>query len=229
MVKEAVDDMFDGCVDEMEKKIESYFEKEIKDKTFKITWSSAATCANRSIDEDQEDKDLTNNHRRAICAYTSYFSKIINPAVRQGKNVYGSTFKYHAFYYWLTRAIQILKEKQTTCHTVYRRTNDQYDGDVNQIMRFGYFASSSFRTNKTSFGSRTCFKITTCLGAYLKSYPTFKDREQEVLIPPYETFKITEIKRGFGKLKEMEDCQVTFILEHEAHKSNVNCRLAHNR
>ncbi|KAF3705344.1 NAD(P)(+)--arginine ADP-ribosyltransferase 2 [Channa argus] len=225
MADEAVDDMFYGCTKEMETKVKEKPFKHDNQKDLERAWKVASKCAKKEHDED---KDLTINHTRAICAYTSYFYKDINNAVRSGKNIYGSTFQYHQFYYWLTTAIQILKKNQPNCHKVYRRETKKFTGEINKVVRFGSFTSTSFRTNKTNFGSETCFYINTCLGAFLKNYPTFNDSEQEVLIPPYEQFKISDIKVGVGKFKDMQDCKKTFILKSEGLLSNVNCRLINN-
>ncbi|KAK2859264.1 hypothetical protein Q5P01_003884 [Channa striata] len=220
MADETVDDMFNGCAEEMEKKISQKTFKQDDWKEVKKGWSGP--CSER---EHKTEDNLHKNHKRAICTYTSYFYATINTAVRSGKNIYGSTFKYHEFYYWLTTAIQTLKKQQQNCHTAYRRDTNEFTGERDQVFRFGSFTSSSFRTNKTNFGSKTCFKIETCLGAYLKDYPEFKESEQEVLIPPYEKFRIVDVKVGMGKLKEMEDCLTTYILKSEGAHSNVNCRL----
>ncbi|XP_067346970.1 erythroblast NAD(P)(+)--arginine ADP-ribosyltransferase-like [Channa argus] len=225
MADEAVDDMFKGCTKEMETKVEKKQFKHDNQKKLERAWKVASKCANKEHDED---KDLTKNHMLAICAYTSYFYKDINDAVRSGKNIYGSTFQYHQFYYWLTTAIQILKKNQQNCHKVYRRVKKTFTGKKNKVVRFGSFTSTSFRTNMTDFGNETCFYINTCLGADLKDYPMFKSREQEVLIPPYEQFKISDIKEGEDKLKDMEDCEKTFILESKGPHSNLNCRLINN-
>ncbi|KAJ4919685.1 hypothetical protein JOQ06_026333, partial [Pogonophryne albipinna] len=77
------------------------------------------------------------------------------------------------------------------------------------------------------FGTETCFKIKTCLGASLKEYPVFGD-EQEVLIPPYETFKITKIIRGRNKFPDLKDCEVVFVLESAGVMSSVNCNAVRN-
>ncbi|KAK7910188.1 hypothetical protein WMY93_014872 [Mugilogobius chulae] len=84
-------------------------------------------------------------------------------------------------------ADKILKNPcQNSCQTTYRRSKLKFTGEVNQEIRFGAFASTSKRTDLTTFGKETCFHIKTCFGAYLKHYPILGDHEQEVLIPPYE-------------------------------------------
>lgn len=46
----------------------------------------------------------------------------------------------------------------------------------------------------------------------MKHYSAFWDLEQEVLIPPYEMFKMTAKKRG-GDVEGLTDCEVVYVLE----------------
>ncbi|XP_053186897.1 T-cell ecto-ADP-ribosyltransferase 1-like [Scomber japonicus] len=224
MVPEAVDDMYRGCKKEMANKVnKKYFKKEFNG-AFKQAWINAEKCSNKP--KDAVDKALDKNHLRAICAYSSndIYSQF-NKAVRTSKKTYSSSFKFHSLHYWLTSAIQILKDHQG-CHTTFRRTGIVFTGKVNSLIRFGTFASSSFRRDLYAFGRETCFQVRTCLGAYLKHYPIFQTTEQEVLIPPYEIFKIKKIYNGQGTFPPLPDCKRVFILESAGKQSNLNCKVA---
>ncbi|XP_042260017.1 T-cell ecto-ADP-ribosyltransferase 1-like, partial [Thunnus maccoyii] len=225
MVTESVDDMYFGCTKEMEKKVkEEYFNKEnvgkvaeaLKDKKVKQCVDDGKKQGNNVLSED---------HIQAICVYTStYIYDQFNTAVRTSKNIYSSSFQLHSLHFWLTTAIQTLN-KNYECQTTYRRTTAVFTGKVNNIIRFGTFASSSFRTDLTDFGSETCFQIKTCSGAYVKPYSVFP-KQEEVLIPPYETFKITKTVEGRGQFKDLSDCNRVFILESAGGKSELNCKAA---
>ncbi|XP_067438132.1 ecto-ADP-ribosyltransferase 4-like isoform X4 [Thunnus thynnus] len=229
---EAVDDKYDGCDKEMKDKVEKkYFKKENK-KIFKDVWTK---CSKKEYSEDEA---LTKNHMQAICAYTSNSGKKandkklydeFNKAVRTGRKLYDSSFKFkfHFLHYWLTTAIQILNrnQKKQDCQITYRKTDVEFTGKVNDIIRFGAFASSSKEKDLGDFGNKTCFEIETCSGAYLGNYSEVPD-EEEVLIPPYETFKITDIFEGRGKYKDLKDCEKVFVLKSVGEVSNLNCKLA---
>ncbi|XP_056229056.1 ecto-ADP-ribosyltransferase 4-like [Seriola aureovittata] len=226
MVEDAVDDMYFDCNARMADMVnKKYFRKENKGK-FGDVWKKAKTCAkNRFTEKDKEDKALTINHIQAICVYTGNdagkdknFYQEFNDAVRTKRKKYCTSFPFHSLHFWLTSAIQILN-KNKNCSTTYRRTNVVFTGKVNQIVRFGTFASSSLSSNMTQFGNKTCFKITTCFGAFLKKYPRLKDIEQEVLIPPYEMFKITETI----SVENVSDCERVYILESAGVQSNLDC------
>uniref|UniRef100_A0A8C9Y728 NAD(P)(+)--arginine ADP-ribosyltransferase n=1 Tax=Sander lucioperca TaxID=283035 RepID=A0A8C9Y728_SANLU len=225
MVQDAVDDMYLGCHNKMMKRINSiYFKKENKMSPFNDVWKKAQGCANEKLQrKDKGDEALTKDHMQAICVYTSYYKKfygIFNDAVRTNRTIYGISFPYHSLHFWLTSAVQILSNN-INCHTTYRRTNSEFSGDVNQIIRFGFFASSSHKTTLTHFGKKTCFKIKTCSGAFLKHYSSLGDHEQEILIPPYEKFKITGKKRG-SFVEGLSDCENVYILVSAGVDSNLN-------
>ncbi|KAM4595270.1 erythroblast NAD(P)(+)--arginine ADP-ribosyltransferase-like [Fundulus diaphanus] len=223
MAENSVDDRYSTCAAKMEKKVnETYFKKETKDGLFKKAWDKAETCAKKQ--KQPGDKDLTKDHIQAICVYTAGgpvdLYKKFNEAVRTRKNDYKSSFPFHSLHFWLTRAIQILNKNK--CETTFRRTKAKFTGKINREMRFGTFTSTSRLSDKTQFGRTTCFKVETCHGAYLKNYPTLGDREQEVLIPPYEKFKIIST----DKPKELNDCDTVYVLKSSGVRSDLDCKIA---
>ncbi|XP_026159573.1 T-cell ecto-ADP-ribosyltransferase 1-like [Mastacembelus armatus] len=223
MAEDSVDDMYFGCSKEMMKKVKQQKFKNMNDKKFAGAWKKAELCASK---KKIRDKGLTREHLKAICAYTSNdIYKTFNDAVRtKGKN-YPSSFHFQALHFLLTSAIQILNDRQT-CYTAYRRTKLRFEGQVNQKIRFGSFASSSRKTGLTEFGRETCFQIKTCSGAPLKHYSVYGN-EGEILIPPYEVFKITEKIERRQKIKGLHDCKLVYILESAGGKSTLNCKAAY--
>ncbi|XP_063740348.1 ecto-ADP-ribosyltransferase 4-like [Eleginops maclovinus] len=225
MVENSVDDMYFGCEKEMEYLVkDKFFPEEQCMKEFREHWRVAKSCAKK---KQRKDKDLTMDHMKAICIYTAHnVYRKFNTAVRTKGCIYRSKFQYHSLHYLLTSAIQILNNNYS-CHSTFRRTKDIYTGEVNQKIRFGSFTSTSYKPNLTHFGKKTCFKIKTCLGAFLKKYPVLGDHEKEVLIPPYEIFNITEIINDPNKIQGLEDCEVVFVLVSAGVKSNLNCNVVH--
>ncbi|XP_030005455.1 NAD(P)(+)--arginine ADP-ribosyltransferase 1-like [Sphaeramia orbicularis] len=226
MAGKSVDDMYFSCFQKMTNTVEKkFFQNEMKDRNFASVWNKTENCANNNIKKKQDvDKALNKNHMQAICLYTDggkeKFYSTFNEAVRTGGSTYTTSFHYHSFHFWLTSAIQILRANQQKCHPTYRRTNLKFKGKVNERIRFGYFASSSFNKNMTHFGKETCFCINTCYGADLKKYPKFGEMEKEVLIPPYEIFKVTK-KNSRECLPE---CKVRYTLESAGVLSYQNCK-----
>lgn len=223
MMEDAVDDMYTGCKNTMAEMVDdTYFKKE-NTGIFTDVWKEAENCANRKLKQKHlKDQALTKNHLQALCAYTSEYESFygtFNGHIRTDGSIYNWEFPFHSLYFWLTRSVQILNKDK--CHTTYRRTRLEFTGEVNQKMRFGFFASSSFLTTLTNFGTKTCFKIKTCFGADLKHYSAFKS-EREVLIPPYEVFKIAG-KSSSGGVEGLKDCETVYLLKSVGVQSNLNC------
>ncbi|KAI3352985.1 hypothetical protein L3Q82_019561, partial [Scortum barcoo] len=228
MAEDALDDMYFGCNKTMTIRIKHYFKKENAG-TFAAAWKKAQGCAKKRLEnKDRGGEALTKDHLQAICVYTSSHPQIyreFNDAILKSKGAYSTSFPFHFLHFWLTSAVQILSN-DIRCHTTYRRTNAEFTGNVNQIIRFGLFASSSYIPTLTHFGKKTCFKIETCSGAFLKNYSSVGDYEQEVLIPPYEKFNITQKKKGWD-IEGLGDCEVVYILESAGVQSNLNCNAAY--
>ncbi|XP_037620297.1 T-cell ecto-ADP-ribosyltransferase 1-like [Sebastes umbrosus] len=227
MVEDSVDDMYFGCDDAMMETVKNkYIEEETNKGPFLVAWKEAKVCVDEKF-EQRKDKALTKDHMHAICVYTGdHLYTDFNTAVRTKRNIYGSSFQFRSLHYLLTSAIKILNNNY--CHTTYRRVRASFTGEKHQIIRFGSFASSSYKTDLTEFGNETCFKIKTCSGASLKNYSAYDDREAEVLIPPYEMFNITEISNGQGKFQDLKDCERVFVLESAGVESRLNCKVVHN-
>ncbi|XP_029622413.1 T-cell ecto-ADP-ribosyltransferase 1-like isoform X2 [Salmo trutta] len=155
MVPYCVDDMYNGCTEQMHNKVQKeYLEHEIRNVgIFKQAWMKAEGCAKNVQQRFQKDKSkynskdkLTHDHIKAICAYSGGQTKIypvFNQAVRSNRTEYSTSFQFHSLHFLLTDALRLLKENQQGCQTTYQRTNMEFGGEVNQLIRFGFFASSS--------------------------------------------------------------------------------------
>ncbi len=219
MAPNSVDDQYEGCREDMTNDVETkYLKKELNNSdTFKIAWKKAEEFAKKN------DTDLKKNHLMAMYVYSgSHVFNHFNNDTRYGKEQYRETrYKWYSLYFLLTEAIQILNKTQNTCYSTFRRTKVKFNENVlNHEVRFGQFASSSLNINKTTFGNVSCFEINTCEGADVSKYS--KLSEKEVLIPPYEKFKVTDIKK---KGQEGAWCDTVFILESTGRKSDLNCAL----
>ncbi|XP_041867231.1 erythroblast NAD(P)(+)--arginine ADP-ribosyltransferase-like isoform X4 [Melanotaenia boesemani] len=225
MADQSFDDMYDGCNDKASMdKIKEQFSKELTSGVYAQAWKKAQTCAVQKFNiRSTEDMNLTMDHMQAICVYTAIYAHLqFNTAVREQRKNYIKPFQFHILHFLLTTAIRILNPNHR-CHITYRRTGVAFTGTLNQTIRFGFFASSSYIINLTRFGNETCFKIETCYGGYLKNYSQYD--EQEVLIPPYEKFAIKDIVRPPRYIKGLKDCKTVYVLESAGYKSNLNCNV----
>ncbi|KAM9462901.1 GPI-linked NAD(P)(+)--arginine ADP-ribosyltransferase 1-like [Clarias gariepinus] len=208
LAPDSVDDQFTGCENKMCRLItQKILPNELNsNKKFKNVWSKF--------------KNIKNYFKRAIKVYTSNDIYLeFNVAVRSGRKSYISNFNYKAFHFFLTRALQVYRVNK--CTNVFRRTKVLFDKNVlNKEVRLGGFASTSLKSNKIQFGNRSCFKIKTCYGANIASMSVFP-KEEEVLIPPFEKFKITSINTGKNEM----NCTVLYTLQSTGKLSYMNCKL----
>ncbi|XDV11357.1 hypothetical protein PO909_000320 [Leuciscus waleckii] len=126
---------------------------------------------------------------------------------------------------WQEDAIQILTKKQKKCKSTYRGTKAEFYKNVTGTkIRFGSFASSSLdRKVAQGFGTKSCFEIKTCNGVNVIKYSKYPE-QKEVLIPPYETFKVTAVKTR----KDQKNlwCETVYKLESSGKRSELNCSVA---
>jgi len=173
---------------------------------------------------------LSKNHSVAIYTYTN--SEILNlnlyqkfnNDVRSDKQKYkDGTYSWYSLHFWLTEAIQILKKTQNKCYNTYRGTNVDFDKNVKgREVRFGQFASSSLnRSVAEVFGTISCYEIYTCKGADVANYSRFPE-EKEVLIPPYETFTVSDVKVKYMYNPDLW-CDTVYTLESYSTRSDLNC------
>ncbi|XP_061736371.1 ecto-ADP-ribosyltransferase 5-like [Nerophis ophidion] len=239
MSEDAVDDMYDGCKKEMARKAEGYLPNEKnQDQNFKRAWCEAELYVKGKFQKTlHRNKKIPNSIGKeqitAIYVYTLDHPPIyldFNAAVRSQRSEYKTTFKYHALHFFLTDAIQKLRSRQEEpgkCWTTFSRKKTLFRlRSRNTLIRFGGFMSTSMGgyPKPETYGDKTCFNVTTCFGADISLYSKFGDFEKEVLIPPYEIFKVTKVEKRTAK--KTLPCEVVYTLKSTGTPlSNLNCSL----
>ncbi|XP_048216179.1 GPI-linked NAD(P)(+)--arginine ADP-ribosyltransferase 1 isoform X2 [Perognathus longimembris pacificus] len=143
-------------------------------------------------------------HGVALLAYTanSPLHREFNAAVREAgrsRAHYLRHFSFKTLHFLLTEALQLLATARARpqCRQVYRGVHGLRFRPVGPgaTVRLGGFASASLHNVAAqSFGQDTFFGIWTCLGAPIRGYSFFPG-EEEVLIPPFETFQVVNASR----------------------------------
>ncbi|XP_014749775.1 PREDICTED: GPI-linked NAD(P)(+)--arginine ADP-ribosyltransferase 1, partial [Sturnus vulgaris] len=136
----------------------------------------------------------------AITAYTmNYLYKDFNEKVSVAgisPQQYRQNFHYKTLHFLLTDALATLRDagKGQKCHCVVRGVNDKvFKAKLGATVRFGRFTSASLCENVAQgFGTHTVFRVRTCQGASIREFSEYPD-EDEVLIPPFETFNVTKV------------------------------------
>ncbi|XP_053367848.1 NAD(P)(+)--arginine ADP-ribosyltransferase 2-like [Clarias gariepinus] len=207
MAPDSVDDQFIDCEDQTNNLIKKgILKNELKhSKLFSKVW--------------KEFENVSDDLQKIIKVYTytlPLYSEF-NNALRSGRKNYKKKFNYKSFHFLLTCAVR--KYKMMNCVDVFRKTNVSFDTNVvNREMRFGQFTSTSTRDDLHTFGNKSCFQINTCYGANITNM-SFHAKEEEVLIPPFEKFKITKIEYN------QRNCSVLYSLQSTGTCSNMNCEL----
>uniref|UniRef100_A0A667ZVC9 NAD(P)(+)--arginine ADP-ribosyltransferase n=1 Tax=Myripristis murdjan TaxID=586833 RepID=A0A667ZVC9_9TELE len=220
MAADSIDDMYHGCQSEVADMIEQFgiFEWHINP-NLSIAWALSEERAAKPVD-----KDLREEHATVLYLHTNVKFKQIqqdfSQAAKWGRSKYSTVgFQYHYLYFHLTEATQILRQNQNSCRTTYLRTRTRLSQNVvNQEMRFGIFTLTA--SSKYSFvfsGNVSCFEIYTCFGAEITHYSSIK-QDGQVLIPPYEVFRITDV------LTKSQWCSVVYKLQStKTPRSDLNC------
>ncbi|XP_032922250.1 erythroblast NAD(P)(+)--arginine ADP-ribosyltransferase-like [Catharus ustulatus] len=135
----------------------------------------------------------------AIMTYTmndlyTQFNDQVRVAGRSPQE-YRDNFHFKTLHFLLTKAVATLRAAQgEQCRCVFIGVNKyKFKANRSNIVRFGQYASSSLCENVSkNFGSTTVFKVQTCHGVEIQEFSKFPS-EKEVLIPPFEKFKVTYV------------------------------------
>ncbi|XP_067864844.1 ecto-ADP-ribosyltransferase 5-like [Heterodontus francisci] len=170
-----------------------------KDPEFERLWNLGR--ANWTLKNLPVPKGLREEHMIAVTGFTmnSNLYRRLNTGVKNYGDIdtYNSHFKLKSFHYLLTIALINLR-KGSRHLTVYRGEKIPLSGRKDTEMRFGRFASTSHNQKVAEgFGKATFFVVTTSYGVTIRDYSVNRSQE-EVLIPPYEKFKITKFTQLQG-------------------------------
>lgn len=217
MAENSVDDEYKDCIPKMSSLVKSkYLTEERKWPEFDSAWKKAEGWCSKN---HPKEKELCT----PLYVYTENNNTVykdFNRATSAGKGNYtGNTYEWYSLHFLLTDAVQTLKKKNETCLKTYRGTDRNYKAPaLNAEIRLSMFTSTSLnQAQAMGYGNKTCFEFETCYGAYIKSYSAVP-KEEEVLVPPYEIFKVSKINKPGLK------CEILYELKStKKTKSNLNC------
>ncbi|XP_051630737.1 erythroblast NAD(P)(+)--arginine ADP-ribosyltransferase-like isoform X2 [Manacus candei] len=205
MAPNAFDDQYQDCSDEMVEELlalnrselgpNSNYSKAWDDATIK--WHSHPSLGSLRWKEEAI----------ALLAYTletdlyREFNRAV-PLAGHSRQEYLDKFPFKVVHFLLTEALEDLRDAQThpRCLHVFRGVRGvRFTAQPGDVVRFGQFTSASLNKEVAkSFGTDTFFELDTCHGAAIRDF-SFMPWEEEVLIPPFETFTVTSVTRQGAK------------------------------
>lgn len=201
--------MFDDCRSEA---------TVVDDKASVQTWNTGTNYSEAWSNAEQKAREAAHNYmtKRHSAALYTYTTNVLQPLEQvatagdqTGKQL-RERFDSHSLHFYLSEAIQILRHSQVSCLSTYYTTETRLNlNNSNRPVRFSTFILAPNGRYPTK--NATCFEVHTCFGANITHYSALKQNDQ-VLIPPYELFKVTNIQT------DAQRCKVVYRLE-----SNLNC------
>ncbi|NWW71650.1 NAR1 ribosyltransferase, partial [Climacteris rufus] len=198
MAPSSFDDRYLGCVRAMTAALPALNRSEFLTNThFSQAWTVAA--AEWRVRTSPR-SPLSPAQAVAVLAYTAPLPlhRTFNAAVRaagRSAREYRDDFHFKVLHFLLTNALRTLKDAEGgRCHHVHRGIGGvRLVAWPGRTVRFGHFASASLRPESAgAFGSDTELRVRTCQGASIREF-SFFPHEEEVLIPPFETFNVTAV------------------------------------
>ncbi|NXP44015.1 NARE ribosyltransferase, partial [Heliornis fulica] len=224
MAPDSFDDQYQDCSSTMMGKLKDLNNTEFAiNKIYAEAWKVAVTELQSQKVPVPHSPVLQPVHVIALRAYTlekPALYRDLNEAVRRGgssRQEYLNNFHFKVMHFLLSEALRKLRSVHpTNCYNVYRGIgNIKFEAQRDQSVRFGYFTSTSILKEKAEmFGKATLFSVKTCYGVPIWDYSKFPG-EKEVLIPPFEVFKVTDVTQK-GKTAIIE-------LSSLAAQSKYNC------
>nr|XP_054495800.1 NAD(P)(+)--arginine ADP-ribosyltransferase 2-like [Agelaius phoeniceus] len=198
MAQDSFDDQYWGCGPAMTKALPALYKFEFqKNPLFAKTWVKAEAEWHK---RGSPVSPLASPKQAiAVMAYTmKYLYKEFNAAVHvagRSHQEYRNNFHFKTLHFLLTQALVTLRHAQNgQCRHVFRGVRDvHFKARPGQRVRFGQFTSTSLSKEVAQhYGTDTILQLHTCHGVDIHAF-SYDPSSREVLIPPYETFQVTQV------------------------------------
>ncbi|TRZ14086.1 hypothetical protein HGM15179_013007 [Zosterops borbonicus] len=198
MAQDSFDDQYQGCGPAMTAALPALNRSDFqKNPDFAQVWAKATAAWQ---DHGSRVSPLSSPDQAiALMAYTMLdvykdFNNAVQVAGRSPQE-YRDNFHYKTLHFLLTQALATLRDAQgPQCHNVFRGARRyRLKTQRGNTVRFGRFRSTSLKKEiALCFGTNMAFQVHTCHGVNIRNFSRHP-WEEEVLIPPFETFKVTNV------------------------------------
>ncbi|NWW09398.1 NRT2 ribosyltransferase, partial [Oreocharis arfaki] len=198
MAPDSFDDLYRGCRYDMMAALPALNRSEFqKNRLFAGVWVKATAAWQK---KGSRVSPLSSPEQAiALMAYSMRgLYKEFNAAVRvagRSRQEYRDHFHFKVLHFLLTDALVTLRAVQgQMCRYVFRGVRGiWFTAKRGDTVRFSQFTSTSLsRDVAHRFGNDTVFQVRACHGADIQDFSRYPN-EREVLIPPFETFKVTNV------------------------------------
>ncbi|XP_061767953.1 GPI-linked NAD(P)(+)--arginine ADP-ribosyltransferase 1 isoform X2 [Nerophis ophidion] len=211
MAPDAVDDLYQGCRDEVMKRLihPEVLGKELSGNPgLRAAWSDKCT---RLLPGGVKE------HTAALLAYANgnAFREAFNHEVETtGANAgtYERDFHFKSLHFLLTDAMRL--RKPAACRNVYRMSDGNYVAEIGARVRFGRFTTvHTDLSMKEDMEDGVYFNITTCFFVSLEGFCGLE--EDTAILSPAEEFTVVDVK-------QVNDYQEV-VLKHSKMEALHNC------
>ncbi|NXP96288.1 NARE ribosyltransferase, partial [Passerina amoena] len=202
MAPYSFDDQYQGCGPAMKAELPALNASEFEqNKEFAKVWVKAAAEWQR---RGPPESPLSPDQATAIMAFTmDGLSSIFNDAVRvagRSQQEYRDHFHFKTLHFLLTDALATLRDAQKgQCRDAFLKVcGTQFQAQRGDTVRFGLFMPVFLSKPIGECSNTTMLELRTCHGVEIQFF-TEHPEEKLVLIPPFETFNVTQITQEGDK------------------------------
>ncbi|XP_032912584.1 erythroblast NAD(P)(+)--arginine ADP-ribosyltransferase-like [Catharus ustulatus] len=206
MAPDSFDDQYQGCGSAMRAELPALNRSELQNNSYfaqlwhlaRERWQSRGSPVSPLLSPDQAIAIMAGT----VLNQGDQFNEELRVAGCSPQK-YRDNFHFKTLHFLLTDALATLRAAQKQkCHLVFWGMDHiRYKAKPGNIVRFGHFVSSSLHKTVTEqFDNTMVFQMQTCHGAFIKTFTDFPN-EDEVLIPPFEKFKVTKVIEDWEKVE----------------------------
>ncbi|XP_074391361.1 erythroblast NAD(P)(+)--arginine ADP-ribosyltransferase-like [Zonotrichia albicollis] len=202
MAPYSFDDQYQGCGPAMKAALPALNNSEFEqNEKFAEVWVKAAAEWQR---RGPPESPLSPEQATAIMAFTmDGLSSMFNDAVRvagRSDMEYRDNFHFKTLHFLLTDALATLRDTQKgQCQDAFLKVCDiQFEAQRGDTIRSGLFVPMFLSKPTGECPGETMLEVHTCHGVEIQFF-TQHPEEKVVLIPPFETFNVTQITQEGNK------------------------------